>query len=148
MARSAGSTTLGTPGEPSIGDLVAQAIKDVTQLIKCEIDLAKLELRADARRLGLAAALAGIAAFAGVFILVMASFAYAYGLIAAGVWPWLAFIYVAVTWLLLAILAGFIVYVKVRGVTGLRRTRASVQEDLAMLKRDEQPAAPPAIEAG
>jgi uncharacterized membrane protein YqjE len=148
MARSATPTTLGNPSEPSIGDLVAQAIKDITQLIKCEIDLAKLELRADARRIGLAAALSGIAAFAGVFILVMASFAYAYGLIAAGVWAWLAFIYVALTWLLLAVIAGVIVYVKVRGVTGLRRTRASVQEDLAVLKRDEQAPAPPAIEAG
>ena len=148
MARSAAPTTLGDASEPSVGELVAQAIKDVTQLIKCEIDLAKLELKADARRIGTASAMAGVVAFAGLFILVMLSFAYAYGLIAAGVWPWLAFIYVALTWLLLAAIASSIIYVKARGVTGLQRTRASVQEDLAILKRDEPATAPPAIGAG
>ena len=150
MARSAAPKPLGNASEPSIGDLVGQAIHDVTRLIKCEIDLAKLELRDDAKRLGLAVALLGIAAFAGCLILVMLCFAYAYGLIAAGVWPWLAFIYVALTCLALAVVAGIVVYVKVRGVTGLRRTRKSVQEDLAILKRDEQAAVPPpaAIEAG
>ena len=54
---------MGNTSEPSIGDLVALAIRDVTQLLRFEIDLAKVELREDARRAGLAAALLGIAAF-------------------------------------------------------------------------------------
>ena len=42
MARPAVTQSLGNASEPSIGDLVSQAIKDVTTLVKCEIDLAKV----------------------------------------------------------------------------------------------------------
>ena len=45
--------------------------------------------------------------------------------------------------LLAAILAG-IIYLKVQRMTGLRKTRESVQEDIAMLRRDEQ-SGPPSI---
>ena len=38
----------------SLGDLVALAAKDVSQLIRYEIDLAKTELKADVQRIGLA----------------------------------------------------------------------------------------------
>ena len=51
-------------------------------------------------------------------------------------------------WLLLAALAVLIVIVRVRGVSGLRKTRQTIQEDLAMLKRDDDAAAGLAIEAG
>jgi uncharacterized membrane protein YqjE len=139
---------VGNAGEPSIGDLVSQAIRDVTQLIKCEIDLAKLELRDDARRLGLAVALLGITAFTGCLILVLLCFAFAYGLITLGIWPWAAFLIVAGVCVLLAGVAVLTVVVKVRGVSGLRKTRQSVQENLAILKHDEQAPRPPAVEAG
>src|SRR5215475_4154201 len=43
----------------SLGDLVALAAKDVSQLVRYEIDLAKTELMADVRRVGLAGALRG-----------------------------------------------------------------------------------------
>jgi uncharacterized membrane protein YqjE len=148
MARSAASQPVGNTSEPSIGDLVAQAIRDVTQLVKFEIDLAKVELREDARRVGLAAALLAIAAFTGCLILVLLCFAFAEGLIALGIYPWAAFLIVAGVCLLLAAIAVLIVVIKIRGITGLRKTRQSVQEDLALLKRDDEAATPPAIEAG
>jgi uncharacterized membrane protein YqjE len=148
MARSAVPQPLGNDSEPSIGDLVSQAIRDVTQLVKCELALAKLELRKDARRLGLAAALLAITAFAGCLILVMLCFALAYGLITLGIWPWAAFLIVAGVLLLMSLLAILIVVIKVRGVSGLRKTRQTVQQDLALLKRDEDSPARPAVEAG
>jgi uncharacterized membrane protein YqjE len=148
MARPAVTSAAGTSSEASIGDLVSQAVHDVTRLIKCEIDLAKLELKADAKRLGLAAALLAITAFTGCLILVLLCWAFAYGLITLGIWPWAAFLIVAGVCALLAALAVLVIVLKVRGVTGLRRTRKSVQEDIAMLKRDEQAAGPPAVEAG
>jgi uncharacterized membrane protein YqjE len=148
MARSTASQAPGNNSELSIGDLVAQAIRDVTQLVKFEIDLAKMELRDDARRLGLAAALAAIALFTGCLILVLLCFAFAEGLIALGIYPWAAFLIVAGVCLLLAAIALLIVYIKVRGITGLRRTKKSVQEDLALLKREEETPTPPAVEAG
>jgi uncharacterized membrane protein YqjE len=148
MARPAAPQSLGNDSEPSIGDLVAQAIRDVTQLVKCELALAKLELREDAKRLGLAAALLAITAFTGCLILVLLCFAFAYGLVALGVPVWLAFIYVAITCLVLALVAVLIVIVKVRGLSGLRKTRQTVQADLALLKRDDDTPARPAVEAG
>jgi uncharacterized membrane protein YqjE len=148
MARSAAPQSLGTDSEPSIGDLVTQAIRDVTQLVKCELALAKLELREDAKRLGLAAALLAIAAFTGCLILVLLCFAFAYGLVALGIWIWAAFLIVAGVCLVLAVVAILIVVVKVRGVSGLRKTRQTVHEDLALLRRDEDTPARAAVEAG
>lgn len=148
MARPAVTQSLGNASEPSIGDLVSQAIKDVTTLVKCEIDLAKVELRGDAVRVGLAAALGGTIMFFGFLILVMLSFAYAYGLITVGIWNWAAFLIVAGTWAVLAAICALVIRARLKGMSGLRRTRESVQEDLAMLKRDEETPERPAVEAG
>ena len=68
--------------DQSLGDLVALAAKDVSQLIRYEIDLAKTELKGDARRVGMAAGAVGLAAFVACLVLVLLSFALAYGLIA------------------------------------------------------------------
>jgi uncharacterized membrane protein YqjE len=148
MARPTVTQSLGNASEPSIGDLVSQAVKDVSTLFKYQVDLAKVELRDDAQRVGLSAALGGTIMFFGFLILVMLSFAYAYGLITLGIWNWAAFLIVAGTWAVLAAICAVVIRARLKGMTGLRRTRESVQEDLAMLKRDEETPAPPAIEAG
>jgi uncharacterized membrane protein YqjE len=149
MARSAAPQPPGNDSEPSIGDLVAQAIRDVSQLVKCELALAKLELRDDAKRLGLAAALLAIAAFTGCLILVLLSFALVYGLVTLGIWIWAAFLIVAGVYALLAAVAILIVFVRVRGISGLGKTRRTVQADLALLKRDDDGTpSRPAVEAG
>ncbi len=148
MAESATSRPLADGGEASVGDLVSLAVRDVTRLVRCELDLAKLELRADARRLGLAGALMGISGFAGCLVMVMLSFALAYGLITLGIWPWAAFLIVAGAWVLLAGVAMLVVTRKVRRMSGLRKTRATVQDDLALLRRDDEAAVPAVAEAG
>ena len=130
---------LGADGarEASVGELVSFAVKDVAQLVKCELDLAKVELKADVRRVGIAGALLGVAAFVGCLVLVLLCFAFAYGLIALGIWPWAAFLIVAGTCILLAALAVLIGYIKVRKLSGMKRTRQTVQDDLALLRRDD-----------
>jgi len=128
----------------SVGDLVALALSDVTRLVRCELDLAKLELKADARRVVLAAALGVIAAFAGCLVLVLLCFALAYGLMTLGIWAWAAFLIVAGGCVLLAVVAGFVIAMKVRRFSGLRKTRETVHDDLTLLRRDEE-AAPAAI---
>jgi uncharacterized membrane protein YqjE len=129
--------------DKSIGSLVSLAISDVSKLFKAELDLAKIELKDDLRRVGIGGALLGIAAFVGCLILVLLCFAYAYGLIAAGIWAWAAFLIVAGTCVLLAALAVLIGYLKFRKISGLRLTRQTVQEDLTLLKREEPvPSAP------
>ena len=65
----------------------------------------------------------GMAAFVGCLMLVLLCFAYAYGLIAAGIWPWAAFLIVAGTCVLLA-RARRLIGGEVRKLSGLRKTRA------------------------
>jgi uncharacterized membrane protein YqjE len=124
--------------DQSLGDLVALAAKDVSQLIRYEIDLAKTELRGDMRRVGLAAGLGGFSFFFGCLVLMLLSFAYAYGLIAAGVWAWAAFLIVAGTCVVFAAAAVGIAYLKVRKLSGLRETRKTVTQDLGVLRRESQ----------
>ena len=73
----------GADGQQSLGELVAQAVKDVSSLVRYEISLAKSELKMDARRIGIAAALAVVGLFGACLIVVLLCFAYAYGLVAA-----------------------------------------------------------------
>jgi len=128
--------------DQSLGTLVSQAIGDVSLLLKSEIELAKLELKKDAIRLGIGGALVGMAAFAGCLILMFGGFAYAYGLSAAAAIPlYAAFGCVALTCLFLAAVAGLIGVRRFRKLSGLRRTRQTVQEDLSLLKREDGAAA-------
>ena len=124
--------------ERSVGDLVSVAVQDLTKLVKYQVDLAKVELTADARRLGISGALLASAVFTGFLVLVMLSFALAYGLQTLGVWDWASFLIVAAVCVVLAAATVGIVYLKVRRMSGLRKTRESVQEDLALLRRDDQ----------
>ena len=141
-------TPAGQNSSQSVGDLVSLAVRDMSRLVRYELDLAKIELRGDVRRLGLAGALTGIAAFTGFLVLVMLCFALAYGLITVGIWSWAAFLIVAGTWAVLAAICALVIRARLKGMSGLRRTRESVQEDLAMLKRDEETPERPAVEAG
>ena len=136
MVRSETSEPAGA--EQSLGDLVALAAKDVSQLVRYEIDLAKTELRADMKRVGLAAGLGGFSFFFGCLVLVFLGFAYAFGLIAAGIWAWAAFLIVAGTCVVVAGAAVGIAYLRVRKLSGLRLTRKTVTQDLGMLRRDDQ----------
>jgi uncharacterized membrane protein YqjE len=128
----------------SLGNLVALAVSDISQLVRYEVDLAKLELKADARRLGIGAVLLGMAAFVGCLVLMLLCFAFAYGLMALGIWGWASFLIVAGTCVLLAAIAVLIGITRFRGISGLRKTRSTVSDDLAMMRKDdsESPAAP------
>ena len=128
-----------TDADQSLGDLVSLAATHVSQLIRYEIDLAKTELRADIKRVGTAAGLGGFSFFLGCLVLVFLGFAEAYGLIAAGVWAWAAFLITAATCVLIAALAVLIAYLRVRKLSGLRRTRETVTQDIEMLQRVGQP---------
>jgi len=128
----------GTPRPPaselSLGELVAQASEDVSLLIRGELNLAKVELRDDLRRIIIAVALLGVSAFVGCLMLVLLCFAFAYGLMTLGIWDWASFLIVAGVCLLLIAIAALIAVLRVRGVTGLRETRTSVEETIQMLR--------------
>lgn len=126
-------------GQESLGDLVALAARDVSQLVRYELDLAKSELRADVKRAAMAGALFGFAAFIGCLVLVLLTFALAYGLHAAGV-PgggglYVCFVYAAVILILLAGALAGIAILGLKKFSGMRQTRKTVTEDLGMLRR-------------
>jgi len=128
----------GDDDQQSLGDLVALAAKDVSQLIRYEISLAKSELRMDARRVGIIGALSGFSAVALSLMLVMLCFAYAYGLYAAGA-PgglWGAFLWVFLTLVVLFLIACGVAYLVMQRISGMRLTRKTVTDDLGMLRRE------------
>jgi uncharacterized membrane protein YqjE len=136
MADSAVRQPVDNARDQSLGSLVSLAVKDVTQLFRYELDLAKTELKADARRIAFAATLLLIAGFVACLVLMLVSFAFAYGLIALGIYAWAAFLIVAGTYVLLAALAVLVGVLKFRSLGGLSRTRKTVQDDLSLIRRD------------
>jgi hypothetical protein len=125
--------------QPSLGDLVALAAKDISSLIRYEIALAKRELKIDGTRVATASglvALGVIIVFPGIMLL---CFAYAYFLHWAGAPGGLAgaFGFAGLTFLVLALVAVVIARVFVKKVTGMRMTRKTVSDDLGMLRRGE-----------
>jgi uncharacterized membrane protein len=138
MVRS--GTRDGGEASQSLGDLVEQAAKDVSQLIHYEISLAKSELRMDVRRVAISGALAAFAAVVVALIAFVLCFAYAYGLEAIGV-PgglWGAFLFVALTLVVLLLIACGIAFLVAKRVTGMRMTRQSIQDNLGVLRHGEQ----------
>jgi hypothetical protein len=70
-------------------------------------------------------------------LVVLLCFAFAYGLVAAGIWVWAAFLIVAGTCLLLIGLTGLIAFGRIRKVTGMKMTRKTVMDDIGMLRKSE-----------
>lgn len=120
--------------DQSLGDLVALAAKDVSQLIRYEIDLATTELKGDARRVGMAAGAIGLAAFVACLVLVLLSLGLAYGLNARGIWLWASFLIVSGLYILLAGIALAIALIRVRRLSGLNKTRKTVSEGLGIMR--------------
>ena len=146
MVRTAGVRTHDEGAQParagdeqSLGDLVALAAKDVSQLVRFEIDLAKTELRADMRRAALSGALFGFAAFIGCLVLVLLTFALTYALHAFRFWgtdglQW-AFLYAAVICILVAAVMVGVARFALKKFSKMKTTRKTVTEDLDMLRR-------------
>ncbi len=115
------------PQEESLGALVANATDHISTLVRAEIELAKAEFRFDAKRMGTAAGLFGAAAFMAHLCLILASFAIAYGMVALGVWTWLAFTVVTVFYLVVAALLVLLGVRRLKGLTGMKRTLRSLK---------------------
>ncbi len=121
--------------DKSLGQLVSLVSTDMSQLVRSEIELAKLELAADAKRAGKGAGLFGGAGFLGYFALIFLSIALAVGISAAGLPLWLGFLIVGGLYVVLAAALGLIGFLNVRSITGARHTRVSVREGIALLRR-------------
>jgi len=126
---------------------VAQATSDLSLLVRSEIDLAKIELRKDVRRFATIGILGVGCWFAFNLVIVLLSFGLVYGLIRQGLEPWASFLIVAGVDIVLIGIAAGIAWLNFRRVSGLKLTRRTVQQDLAIMNREDQPTAAPALEA-
>jgi hypothetical protein len=118
----------GPPEEPSIGQLVAAASRDVSSLIQHEIALAKAEVKVSAKAGGMGAGLFAGAAFLLLLGVIMLSVAIAYFLHMTGLDLAWCFLIVFVLYALLAGLLGFVGYRKVRNVRPPERAIHQAQE--------------------
>jgi hypothetical protein len=142
MAGPAVSRVSPSATDQSIGDLVSVAARDISQLVRYELDLAKLELKSDVKRAGTSAALLAIAVFAACLLLMLLCFAFAYGLNAIGA-PgglWGAFLWVALTCFLLILIAGLVALLIVRRLTKMRKTRRSLADGASLLRHPKSAA--------
>jgi uncharacterized membrane protein YqjE len=121
--------------EQSIGDLVSVAARDISQLVRYEIDLAKVELKADAKRLGIGAGLGVVALFAACLVLMLLCFAFAFGLNALHIWLWAAFLIAAGTCVLIIGIAALVALRMMHKLGGMRKTRRSLAEGASLLRR-------------
>jgi hypothetical protein len=88
--------------ERTVGQLVAQASQEVSEIVRAEIALAKAELASSAKNGAVAGGLFGAAGYLAFLASILVTIAAAYGLVAAGLPAWLAFLLVAVLFLVLA----------------------------------------------
>lgn len=131
--------------DKSIGELVKFATVSVSQLVKSEIELAKLELKDDAKRAALGSTLFAVAGVAGGIVVILLSIALALGLITLGIWDWAAFLIVAG---LYVVLAGILILFglwRMKKMTGVSRTKRTVKDDIALLRRNGDDGEHPAI---
>lgn len=139
----ASTRTYGGEGAPvdeqSLGELVATASRDISLLVRQEIELAKAEIAEQVKRGGIGVGLLGGAGVMALFGLILLCFAASFGLAAGANIPvWAGFLCIGG---LFAIGAGALV---VLGVLNLKkigpptRVVSSVKADLAFARRRGQ----------
>jgi hypothetical protein len=120
--------------ERTLGQLVAQASDDLSGIVRAEIALAKAELRVDAKNAAVGGGMFGAAGYLGVLASILIVIAAAYGLVAAGLAPWLAFLIVAVVLLLLAGILALVGRSRIRKLGPPERTIRSAKGTIAAVK--------------
>jgi hypothetical protein len=129
--------------EPTVGQLVANASKDLSNLIRSEIELGKTELKKTAVAAGTGAGMFGGAAFLALLAIILLSIAAAYGLTALGLHPALAFLIVAVAYLLIAAVLALLGKRSLGKAKGPQRaietSKESVEAINKAIGRSEQP---------
>jgi sulfopyruvate decarboxylase TPP-binding subunit len=126
-----------TGARPSVGELLGEVSKDLSELVRQEIDLAKAEMRQSATRAGKGAGLFAGAGVAGQLALVFLSVAVWWGLGNSIGRGWSALV-VTAAW---AIVAGVLALVgkkQVDAVKGLGRTTETVKKIPPALKGHEE----------
>jgi hypothetical protein len=120
--------------EPTIGKLVIDASRDISTLLRAEIQLAKSELSVSVKTSGIAIALFAVAGFLGLLAIIMLSVAFAYFIHMAGLDPAWCFLIVFGAYVLVAALLGLVGYRRIRKVRGPERAIAQAKQIPGALK--------------
>lgn len=120
--------------EQSLGQLVAGASKELSNLVRSEIELAKLEMTAQAKRAGIGAGLLGGAGFLALLGLVFLSFALVYGLHGLGLPLGVAFLVVGLLYLFGAGLFALLARGQLKRLRPPERTIRTVRDDVEWAK--------------
>jgi hypothetical protein len=123
--------------DPTIGRLVSDASRDVSNLIRNEIRLAKSEIRVSAKTGGVGVGLLAAAAFFAMMALIMLSVAIAYFIHwnGKGLSLHWAFLIVFACYLLLTAVLGFVGIRKVKRVRAPEKAIAQAGEAKQILRR-------------
>jgi uncharacterized membrane protein YqjE len=136
------SSDTDVPGDQSIGRLVGDATQHISTLVRAEMELAKSELVGEVKK-----GLKGAVYFLIALTIVLYSTFFLFFFLAEGLadWfrfhRWAAFGIVFLLMLIVAGLAGFLGYRKVKKFKAPERTIASVKETAAALKPQRAPEA-------
>lgn len=124
--------------ETSLGDLLAEVTRDLSTLIRQEIELAKAELKESVTQAGRGGGMLAGAGVAGHFVLLFLSIAlwYALGELMGGVWSALV---VAVIWGIIAAILASVGRKELKAVKGMPQTVETVQEIPPTLKPNGEP---------
>ncbi len=115
----------------AVADIIKNISDDVKLLVQDQVELAKAELTPAAKKGGTGLGLFGAAGYFALSATILLYFAAAWGLVAAGLSAWLAFLIVGVALLLIAGILGGIGYLIVRTIKGPDRTIAQANRTAA-----------------
>ena len=118
----------------SLGELVASATRDLSQLVHKEVELAKVEIKKDVANAGKGAGLFGGAGLTGLFALLFLSFALVYGIAGLGLDLGWAFLIVGLLYLVAAVVLALSGKKKISKVGPPERTIETVKDDIAVVK--------------
>ncbi|TFC77233.1 phage holin family protein [Cryobacterium sp. TMS1-20-1] len=135
-------TDLHTPSEQkaaetSLGDLLGEVTRDLSTLMRQELELAKAELRQSATRAGMGAGLLGGAGYAAIMAVLFLSIALWWGLgdLVGNGWSGLI---VAGLWALIGLVLYLMGRKELKTVKGAPRTVDSLKKIPDTLKRNEE----------
>ncbi|MDP8931862.1 MAG: phage holin family protein [Actinomycetota bacterium] len=134
QSQAAGSTSQRPPQEnASIGELLSEATREMSELMRKEVQLAKVELREEVSQASKAGGKLGAAAFIGYLALLLASFAIAWGLTALVAVGW-AFLIVAVIFAIVAAVLFSNGRKQLRAIKPMTQTMQTLKEDAKWAK--------------
>ena len=135
-------TDIPTPSEQkaadtSLGDLLGEVTRDVSTLMRQELELAKAELRESATRAGKGAGLLGGAGYAAMMGILFISIAAWWGLgyLVGNAWSGLI---VAAIWLIVGLVLYFQGRAAITSIRGTPQTVDTLKEIPETLKRNEE----------